>query len=68
MASHIVTMIRQGGGSFCEYEHGAWFEIGDYCAREKVSALFRDMLHAQYRSSTKAKKTRCGARRKHKNT
>jgi hypothetical protein len=52
---NIVTMIRQGGGQFCKYEKGAWFEVGDRCAREKVSTYFRDMLHTQYRSSAKAK-------------
>ncbi len=54
---NIVTMIRQAGGHFCKYEKGTWFEVGDRCAREKVSAYFRDMLHDQYRSSAKAKNT-----------
>ena len=58
MASHIVTMTRERGGSFCKYEEGAWFEVGDHFAREKVSAMFRDMLHTQYRSSAKAKTAR----------
>jgi hypothetical protein len=55
---NIVTTIRQTGGHFCKYEKGAWFEVGDRCAREKVSAYFRDMLHTQYRSSAKNKTTR----------
>jgi hypothetical protein len=55
---NIVTMIRQAGGQFCKYEKDAWFEVGDRCAREKVSAYFRDMLHTRYRSSAKAKTTR----------
>jgi hypothetical protein len=55
---NIVTMIRQAGGHFCKCEEGIWFEVGDRCAREKVSAFFRDMLHTQYRSSAKAKSTR----------
>lgn len=54
---NIVTMIRQAGGTFCKYEKGIWFEVGDRLAREKVSAFFRDILHAQYRSSSKAKTT-----------
>jgi hypothetical protein len=55
---NIVTMIRQAGGHFCKKcENGTWYEVGDRCAREKVSAYFRDMLHTQYRSSTKAKTT-----------
>jgi hypothetical protein len=52
---NVVTMIRQAGGHFCKCEKGTWFEVGDRCAREKVSAYFRDMLHTQYRSSAKAK-------------
>jgi hypothetical protein len=55
---NIVTTIRKAGGHFCKYEKGAWFEVGDRCAREKVSAYFRDMLHTQYRSSAKNKTTR----------
>jgi hypothetical protein len=63
IATSIVTMIRQGGGSFCKYEDGAWFEVGDHYAHEKVSSLFHDMLHTQCRSSTKAKTTRWRDRR-----
>jgi hypothetical protein len=54
----IITTIRQAGGHFCKHENGSWFEVGDHCARGKVSAFFRDMLHTQYRSSAKAKTTR----------
>ena len=63
---NIVTMIRQAGGHFCKYEKGTWFEVGDRCAREKVSAYFRDMLHTQYRSSTKAKTPRRRDRNRNK--
>ena len=52
---NIVTRMRRMGGHFCKYEKGAWFEVGDRCARGKVSSLLRDMLHTQYRSSAKAK-------------
>jgi hypothetical protein len=52
---NIVSMIRHAGGHFCKCEKGTWYEVGDRCAREKVSAYFRDMLHTQYRSSAKAK-------------
>jgi hypothetical protein len=55
---HKSAMTRERGGSFCKYEQGAWFEVGDHFAREKVSAMFRDMLHTQYRSSAKAKTAR----------
>jgi hypothetical protein len=54
---NIVTMIRQGGGHFCKhmFEKGAWFEVGDRCARGKVSSLLRDMLQTEYKTSIKAK-------------
>jgi hypothetical protein len=52
---NIVTMIRRAGGHFCKSENGTWYEVGDRRAREKVSSYFRDMLHAQYRSSAKSK-------------
>jgi hypothetical protein len=55
IVSEIIAVIRQAGGDFCKYEGGGWFEVGDHCAREKVSALLRDLLHTQYRSSAKAK-------------
>jgi hypothetical protein len=44
---NIVTMIRQAGGHFCKFERGAWFEVGDRSAREKVSGLLRNMLRNQ---------------------
>jgi hypothetical protein len=55
IVSEIITMIRQADGNFCKFQSGAWFEVGDHHAREKVSALLRDLLHTQYRSSAKAK-------------
>jgi hypothetical protein len=64
IVANIVAVIRQGGGRFCKHEKGAWFEVGDYCAREKVSALFRDKLHTQYPSSSKVKIARRRARAK----
>ena len=55
IVSDIVVMIRKAGGIFCKHEKGGWFEVGDHTAREKTSALLRDLLHTQYRSSAKAK-------------
>jgi hypothetical protein len=55
IVASIVAITRERGGCFCRYEKGTWFEIGDYSAREKVSGMLRDILHTQYRSSTKAK-------------
>jgi hypothetical protein len=65
IVSHIVAMIRLEGGDFCRYDKGAsaWFEVGDHWAREKVSALLRDLLHTKYRSSSKAKIARRRARK-----
>jgi hypothetical protein len=55
IVSDIITSIRQVGGNFCKYKRGAWFELGEHYAREKVTALLRDLLHTQYRSSNKSK-------------
>jgi hypothetical protein len=51
IVSDIVALIRQSGGNFCKYEKGAWFEVGDRYAREKVCTLLRDLLRTQYQSS-----------------
>jgi hypothetical protein len=64
IVTNIITEIRQEGGIFCKYEKGKWFEVRDYNAREKVSALLRDLLPTDYRSSTKAKSARRRARSK----
>jgi hypothetical protein len=55
IVANIVAGIRQEGGSFCKNKKGEWFEIGDYNAREKVSALLRDSLHDDYKSSAMAR-------------
>jgi hypothetical protein len=55
IVSEIIEVIRQADGNFCKYKKGKWFEVADHHAREKVSALLRDLLHTQYRSSAKAK-------------
>jgi hypothetical protein len=55
IVSEIIATIRRAGGNFCEYKRGAWFEVGDLYAREKVGALLRDLLYTQYRSSAQSK-------------
>jgi hypothetical protein len=55
IVSEIITAIRKSGGNFCRQKKGAWFEVGEHYAREKVSALLRDLLPTQYRSSNKSK-------------
>jgi hypothetical protein len=59
-------MIRQADGNFCIYKNGAWFEVGERYAREKVTGLLRDLLHTQYRSSNKAKTARRRVRNQNK--
>jgi hypothetical protein len=54
IVSEMVAMIHQADGTFCKYENGAWFQVGDQCAREKASALLRGILYKR-RSFAKAK-------------
>jgi hypothetical protein len=66
IVSKIMEATKQGKirGCFVRYEEGAWWEVDESVAREKVGSLLRDSLHTQYRSSTKSKL----ARRKARNT
>jgi hypothetical protein len=67
IVSEIIDVISEAGGKFCRYKRGAWFEVGDHYAREKVGALMRDLLHTRYRSSYQAKiDRRRGARKQNK--
>jgi hypothetical protein len=63
IVSSIVGAIKRGGGNFVKCEDGIWWEVDDAYAKEKVGCLFRDYLHAQYRSSTKAKLAKRNARK-----
>jgi hypothetical protein len=55
IVSEMVGMVHQADGTFCKFEEGAWFKVGDHYAREKAGALLRDMVQAQQRSPVKAK-------------
>jgi hypothetical protein len=66
IVSEIIAVIREADGNFCRYKRGAWFEVGDHYAREKVGALMRDLLHSRYRSSYKAKSALRRARKQNK--
>jgi hypothetical protein len=59
IVSKIIKRVRSGSpdGGFVRQVDGVWYEIGDRNAREKIGQSFRDLLHYQYRSSTKAKAT-----------
>jgi hypothetical protein len=58
IVSEMVGMIQQAEGTFCKFENGAWFQVGDHYAREKAGALLRDMVQAQQRAPVKAKMTK----------
>ena len=57
IVSFIVSTVRKSSlhGGFVKSIDGAWFEVGDRHAKEKVGQTFRDLLHTKYSSSTKAK-------------
>lgn len=59
--SKVVQEVRQNspsGGFVKQDANGAWFEVGDFLAREKTSQAFRDALHDRYKSSNLSKKKR----------
>jgi hypothetical protein len=62
IVSAIIATVRQACypvAAFVKHEQdGAWWEVDDAFAREKIGCLLRDRLHTQYRSSTKAKLAR----------
>ena len=46
------------GGFIKKDEHGRWYDVGEFLAREKVSQAFRDALQDKYKSSTASKRKR----------
>jgi hypothetical protein len=67
IVSAIIAEVKQEsphGAGFVKFQGGAWYEVEDAFAREKIGCLFRDALHTQYRSSTKAKLARRKAEKK----
>jgi hypothetical protein len=63
--AELVDMIHQTGGIFCMCENAAWFEVGDHSAREKASALLRDM-RLKHRLSKKVKPVCWGTQKQEK--
>lgn len=57
IVSKIVDMVRDATprGAFIKQEDGVWWEVSDHAARERVGSMLRDLLHEQYRSSSKSK-------------
>jgi hypothetical protein len=64
IVSEIVALVCQAGGFFCKCKRGVWLEVGNRHAREKVGASLRNLLHSQYKSSTKARADRRRSDRK----
>jgi len=61
VVSKIIKTVRKRGtpnGGFVKKLQAGWFEVGDRLSREKIGQAFRDALHTQYKSSTKAKAKR----------
>jgi len=57
----IIESVRRASpqGGFVKQVDGKWFDVGERARREKTGQQIRDLLHTQYKSSTKAKaKTR----------
>jgi hypothetical protein len=60
IVSDIVDSIRGSSpnGGFIKMHEGQWYEVGDHVVREKITQCFRDRLHTEYRSSSRAKSAR----------
>ena len=70
IVSAVVDSVRKAcprGGCFVKFENGRWYDIGDSLAREKVGQGFRDLLHDQYKSSTRAKRRKIKQQRLEEN-
>ena len=55
VVSKIMKHIKSNGGLFVRIVDNTYYDIGGRNAREKVGQALRDLLHDQYRSSTRAK-------------
>ena len=55
VVSKIMKVVKNKGGSFVRIVNDAYYDIGGRNAREKVGQALRDLLHDQYRSSTRSK-------------
>lgn len=53
----IIESVRRASpkGGFVKKVSGKWFDVGERARREKTGQQIRDLLHTQYRSSTKSK-------------
>ena len=60
IVSRIIDSIRSKSShsGFVTTHAGKWFEAGDHIAREKIGQCFRDRLFLEYKSSSKAKRSK----------
>jgi hypothetical protein len=58
IVTEIIETVHSSGGCFVRRQKGRFCKVANAVSREKVGALFRVLLRAQYRSSTKAKADR----------
>jgi len=63
--SHVTSRNYKTTG-FVKFEDDSWYEMTERDARVKITALFRDCLHDQYRSSSSSKVKRRQELRKQK--
>jgi hypothetical protein len=58
IVSKLISVIRDAnsdGDPFVKFEDGQWWAADGLAIREKIGTVFRNLLHDQYRSSTKSK-------------
>jgi hypothetical protein len=56
IADSVRTKSPHGGFVKQDTQTGGWYEVGRFLAREKISQVFRDILHDAYRSSTDSRR------------
>ncbi|CAB9509540.1 Nitrilase family, member 2 [Seminavis robusta] len=60
IVTRVFNLVKESSpeGAFVTFENGRWYECSERISREKIGALFRDMLPQTYQSSAKAKQAR----------
>lgn len=70
IVSKIIDIVQDACpvGAFIKFEESHWWEVSDSIARERVGSLLRDLLHDNYKSSSKAKLARRKKRKEEQST
>ena len=55
---------REVIGAFITCKHGRWYEVSHKRAREKIGRMLRELLHTQYKSSSKQKRATLKSKRR----